>query len=201
MKTFLLGPSHLHYDFTQSVKELIDQEILFKDCILHGAHGLPNWSTDVINKMEENKNKNIIWLVSDYKFNNRNYIDITKDNSSLFMDVKYGKANVNKKFMDTKHIKILGDHTIAVIDYLLKRYKNIKLIFWCLYTRTKIYSSKSIPKYLQYDAMVSRYKNKTIDINLFTDVKNFKKMIRDRGGHPNVLGYKLLSKMVDFQIH
>jgi hypothetical protein len=199
-KNYIIGPSHIHSDFTRQIKNEIDNKILFDNCILDAYRGIPIWSRHIFNSINKNVqlNNNICWIVSDYKFNNFNYpeiINISKTNELFLDDIGY-PGNVSKQYMEPHHIDYLGKHSLKVIDYILEQFPNIKLIFWCLYKRTKANTNSSYPKYLWYDEIKEKYKNNIIDIDLFTNPNDFNLKILDEGGHPNKAGYILLNNMI-----
>ena len=194
---YVLGPSHIHSEYTEIIKDEVESHVLFNKCILDGVRGLPNWSSYINNTCTTHKDKPLIWIVSDYKFNNHDY-PILKElpQSNLFLDVMGYPGNVNCDFMSNEHITFLAKHTQKVIDYIVSTYPHIKLIFWCLYKRSKGRNS-SYPIEYQYDAMKNRYAENIIDIDLYTSPNTFQTVLtRDEGGHPTREGYMLLSRMI-----
>jgi hypothetical protein len=199
MKTYIIGPSHIHSDYTSVIYKELQNNILFKNCYLDAHKGLPIWSkyieTKVLEKMNDN---NIVWIVSDYKFNNFDYpkiLELQKTNS-LFIDTMGHPGNVHKDFMGPIHTEVLGNHSLQVIDHIIALCPKIKLIFWCLYKRSKANKSSN-PQYLWYDTIKEKYKNNIIDIDNFINVNKFNSLTIDGGGHPNKQGLELLSKMVE----
>lgn len=200
--TYLIGPSHVKNEFLS----ICDYKNVFKNVIMDGFHARPNWCPDIPKKLDEynDKNFNLIWMVSDYKFHNYMYADIVKaQKNELFFEITNTDptACIDYKFLEVKHIRLLGDHTCRIIDYLIELYPNIKLIFWCLYVRTKLNISGTIPIDLSYDAMNQRYRNNTIDIDSFVNIDNLSKMTRDSHGHPTEYGYNVLANMINSQIN
>lgn len=191
---YIIGPSHIHPDYTNIIQ---DEANLFKNCILDGYNGLPNWSSTIMNKLTEfsEKTDKIIWMVSDYKFNNFNY-DELKTTNNLFLDTLGYPGNVSRDFMKDEHIAFLGDHTLKAIDHIIRHFPHIKLIFWCLYKRTKANSNSSYPQNLHYDSIKKLYVDNILDIDMYTDAEQFNTLIVDEGGHPNKEGYILLDKMI-----
>ena len=86
---------------------------------------------------------------------------------------------------------------LKVIDFIVSKFPNIKLIFWCLYKRTKSNKNSSYPKHLWYDSIKERYKHNILDIDLFTTPEDFNSKILDEGGHPNKKGFILLDSMIN----
>ena len=193
--TYILGASHLHSVFTYQIQHELDNKLLFKDCILDGYIGIPNWSCIIPQKLAENADKNLIWIVSDYKFNNFEHDKIRAlPPSELFLNTAGFAGNIEVNFMTYEIHELLGNHTFRIIDEIIRRFPKIKLIFWCLYTRAK--TESSYPAHLWYDIVKEKYKENTIDIDVFTDLEGMTLCVRDGGGHPNKDGYILLDKMV-----
>jgi hypothetical protein len=195
MPVYVIGPSHIHSDFTHQIQEEINTKTLFNDCILDAYRGLPIWSNHIVRKLEENKENKLVWIVSDYKFNNFDY-DKLLGTKELFLDSIGYPGNVDPNFMKPHHIELLGKHSLDVIDYIVKNFPHIKLVFWCLYKRTKVNTNSSYPQYLWYDSIKIRYSNYIIDIDEFTNEEEFSKGILDEGGHPNKEGFYLLNDMI-----
>jgi hypothetical protein len=195
MPVYVIGPSHIHSDFTHQIQEEINSKTLFNDCILDAYRGLPIWSNHIVRKLEENKENKLVWIVSDYKFNNFDY-DKLLGTKELFLDSIGYPGNVDPNFMKPHHIELLGKHSLDVIDYIVKNFPHIKLVFWCLYKRTKVNTNSSYPQYLWYDSIKIRYSNNIIDIDEFTNEEEFSKGILDEGGHPNKEGFYLLNDMI-----
>ncbi|WP_149026405.1 hypothetical protein [Acetobacter aceti] len=72
---YILGPSHIHSDFTNIVSDDIKYGLIFNGCTLDGHCGIPNWSRYIYDKIKENYeiNNDVVWIVSDFKFNNMDY--------------------------------------------------------------------------------------------------------------------------------
>ena len=165
---YILGPSHIHNDFTHQIDNEINKKQLFNNCILDAYRGIPIWSKHIYNCISNNVNNNVFWIVSDYKFNNFDYpkiLDIQSSNE-LFLDVLGHPNNISRDFLNNHHIELLGNHSLKVIDFIVSKFPNIKLIFWCLYKRTKSNKNSSYPKHLWYDSIKERYKHNILDIDL-----------------------------------
>jgi hypothetical protein len=201
--TYIIGPSHLSPTFTGRVKQEIEAKTLFQNCILEPFRGVPNWAKKILDRIEEYSSKgySIVWMVSDYKFSNVNYNTLVNpETTKLFLeDVGYDVVNrvgqINKAYMETHHIEFLGNHSLKCIDYIVEKYPHVRLVFWCLYKRTKVNKS-SYPPDLWYDVIKERYKKNIIDFDLFTTPEKFNKQILDDCAHPNREGFILLDKMV-----
>lgn len=142
-----------------------------------------------------------MWLVSDYKLYNVEYDELIKlPPTELLLDTpeitNKITNKINKNYFTPTHNTFLGNHTLKIIDDVVSKYLTIKLIFWCLYKRTRANSNSSYPRHLWYDAVVKRYKANVIDIDNFTTPREFNKKIHDEGAHPNKDGYILLDTMV-----
>jgi len=196
---YIIGPSHIHHDFTHQIDNEIQTKQLFNNCILDAYRGIPIWSKHIYNCISNNINNNVFWIVSDYKFNNFDYPKILdmQIRNELFLDTIGHPGNVSIDFLENHHIEMLGNHSIKVIDFIVSKFPNIKLIFWCLYKRTKVNKNSSYPNHLWYDTIKERYKNNIVDIDLFTTPENFNLKILDEGGHPNKDGYILLDNMIN----
>ena len=197
-KYYVIGPSHICKEFLQQVERQIDDGILFENCELDAYIGLPNWSKKIEIKIKEKMlSHKIIWLVSDYKFNNFDFhkiIDLQK-RGELFIDTLGYSGNIDIQFMHINVITLLGEHTKLVINHIISICPEIKLLFWCLYKRTRVNNS-SYPRELWYDKLCEQYTKNVIDIDLFTTPSEFQTMLLDESGHPNVKGMELLSKMI-----
>jgi hypothetical protein len=198
--TYIIGPSHIHGDFTHQIADEIKDGELFNNCILDAYRGLPIWSRQIVKCIGEHihLNHNVCWIVSDYKFNNFDYPKILdlQVRGELFLDTVGHPCNVSRDFLEYHHIELLGNHSLKVIDFIIKVFPNVKLIFWCLYKRTKANKASSYPKHLWYDAIRERYKYNIIDIDDFTTPEKFNLKILDEGGHPNKEGFRLLDTMI-----
>jgi len=200
---YVIGPSHIHKDFTHKVGNEIKNKKMFNNCVLDAYKGIPIWSRHIYTCISNNvkKNNNIFWIVSDYKFNNFDYPKILEiqARNELFLDTMGHPGNVSRDFLENRHIELLGNHSLKVIDYIISQFPNIKLIFWCLYKRTKANPNSSYPKHLWYDVIKEKYKDNIIDIDLFSSPIDFNLRILDEGGHPNKKGFILLDAMINGQ--
>jgi len=193
---YVIGPSHIYNSFTHIIKEEIDSGILFKNCILDAYPGLPNWSDQIPKQLAKESFSSRVWIVSDYKFNNFDYDKILNLGPDLFLPTVGRAGNVDRNYLEPYHIRTLGDHSLKCIDYIIERFPDIKLIFWCLYKRTKVSKTSSYPSDLWYDSIKIRYSRNIIDIDCYTDPVSFDQMTIDLGGHPNKAGLKLISDMI-----
>lgn len=192
---YVLGPSHIHKEIVYSVpcaRDLFDD-----DCVLEGYCGLPNWSSHIPRLLGKysSKHDNVIWIVSDWKFNNIDYDILSVSSPGTLIDTYGAPGNVDKLYMTDKHIRFLASYSISMIDKILKTIPSCRLIFWCLYQRTMANTS-SYPEEYQYPAIAKRYKANIIDIGDYTTPSSFHKYVLDAGGHPNFKGYKLLADMI-----
>jgi len=202
---YIIGPSHIHSVHTCQINNEIQNKQIFNNCILDGYIGIPIWSKHIYNCISDNviAGKNVFWIVSDYKLCNSDFpkiIDMQISNE-LFLDTTGRNPAISRDFLDNHHIELLGNHSLKVIDFIISKFPNIKLIFWCLYKRTKANKNSSYPKHLWYDSIKEKYKNNIIDIDLFTNSENFNSKTLDTGGHPNKEGYILLDTMITSNLH
>ena len=162
--------------------------------------GIPVWSRHNYNCIAQHvESHDVYWIVSDFKFNNFDYDRIVnlQCTQELFLDNSMGYfGNVSRDFLESHHIETLGNHSLKVLDFMTSAFPNIKLIFWCLYKRTKANANSSYPRHLWYDAMKLRYQDNIIDIDSFTSPEAFHSQTIDEGGHPNKEGYILLDAML-----
>ncbi len=196
---YVIGPSHIHHSFTELITPELESRTLFADCILDGYPGLPNWSKYIDPLIEDHTRKGhtVVWLVSDYKFNNSDYEALVKvPPGQLLLDTIGKPNNVSTNYCTPEHITCLAEHSLANIDAIVRKYPAIKLIFWCLYKRTKANANSSYPRPYWYDTVKTRYPVNIIDIDAFTNPHIFNACIRDEGAHPNKAGYVLLDTMI-----
>jgi len=194
MTTFIIGPSHIHDECMGAYLNI------FTNTTLDGNQGRPNWSNSVLKLVSDNYHNydQIIWMVSDFRFGNI-WIDEIKSSKKLFLNKCGYPRNMSRSLINKKNDKILCDKSIKCIDYIKLKYPKIKLLFWCLYTRSKIRTS-NLPKEFHYDQIKKRYNKNILDIDKFTSPEEFKSCIKDSGGHPNKKGYELLKKMINTEI-
>ena len=148
---YVIGPSHLHELYTAVIAEELQKQTLFPNCTLNGMWGVPNWSIQLHKNIENayKTHKTVVWLVSDYKLHNFEYPKLLKlPSNELYYDSQYIQGAISMQYMSTGHITFLGNHTLKVVDDVISKYPNIKLIFWCLYKRTKANTNSSYPHHL-----------------------------------------------------
>lgn len=195
----IIAPSHM----TTEMLRLGNSEDLFDDICIYSISGLANWSQCIVLWIEKIAEMRIpvIWMVSDVFFNNDDIYELQKlDEGTLFLPGVRGKANNIVDHLRTiDNCIFLSNHTMKVIDYLIDRFPNIKLCFWCLYMRTKCRTSNTYPIDHQYESMRLRYPNNAIDIDWYLQSHGlkFEQCVRDEGGHPNRAGYLVLKKMFE----
>lgn len=211
---YVLGPSHIHFDYYKIVQKEIDDKVLFGNCILDGHVGLPLYEKYIeLTVMKYVNNTNMILLVPNYTHDNERMYDtllrnksITTDDDELFTDYNTNDLihKTHKNYaepLNAHHPNAveIANHAYKIIDRLISLSPNIKLIFWCAYTRTKMPNkpSISIPIEMHYDTLKKRYANNTIDIDLFaTPTAFFENLLQNDGSHPSKDGYILLDKMI-----
>lgn len=194
---FIIGPSHVHESrMSDEARSLLEAKGVVQ---IDGYCGLPVWSSTIPKALSEQTSlkRTPIWIVSDYKFNNRDYEHLVTS-SSLFIDTVGASENVSREFMSRHHLGYLAMHSLNVIEQVLDMVPSARLIFWCLYKRTKVSKTSSYPRWAWYDIVIKRPKirDHVIDIGRFTNPKEFNtKMICDEAGHPSIDGYALLAEM------
>ncbi len=174
-----------------SAKSLFGPNVVFD-----GHCGLPVWSSHILPRITDNvgKGRDAIWLVSDWKFNNKDYDALQH---SFFIDTFGHANNVSRDYMESHHMNFLAHHSLQVIDHVIAAIPSVRLVFWCSYMRTKANKTSSIPTWACYDAIVEKYRDNAIDIDMYTTPGEFNaRMIVDNGGHPSAEGYKMLARMV-----
>lgn len=195
-ESMIIAPSHM----CPHRRKMNNACVMFDNCLIHQIDGLANWSGDIplwLSTAHE-LNLPVFWMISDWSFNNKDIFDLQKLNSDeLFLPGKRGSAgNIVKELRNKENTKFLVNHTLKILDKLISDFPNVKLIFWCLYTRTKLYQSNMYHEY-GYDEMCKRYSNNYVDIDLYLHSENitFDQCVVDVGGHPSYQGYSILKKM------
>lgn len=192
----VIAPSHMNKDRINKNRA----NEMFENCLIHQTEGLANWSGDIPIWMTYARDKklSVFWMISDWSFNNKDIFDLQKLNSDeLFLPGKRGcGGNIVNELRTTENTKFLVNHTLKIIDKLIFDFPNVKLIFWCLYTRTKLHKSDMYDKY-GYDEMCERYPNNYVDIDWYLKKNKvtFDKCVVDSGGHPNQQGYFILKNI------
>ncbi len=163
--------------------------------------GVPNWAMQLHSWIAEKykKENTVVWIVSDYRFHNYEYNELINlpAGQLLYDSPNYVRNPIDKDYMTPMHTEFLVNHTLKIIDTVIAKYPNIKLIFWCLYKRTKANTTSSYPSYAWYDEIKKRYANHIIDIDNYTTPEEFNtSLICDESAHPNRAGYLVLDKMI-----
>lgn len=196
---YCIGPSHIHAEYLARVQDEIVSGEMFAGVELDGHRGMPVWSSYIRRHIAENvaKGLDVVWMVIDFKANNKDFARLyeLRDGPELYLDVMGHPNNVDRELMGTEHMKVLGQHSLRVIDKAVADFPEIKLIFWCMFMRSKCNQS-SYPDYLHYDALRGRYAANIIDIEAFITPAQFRELVTDDGGHPNAAGFALLDKML-----
>ena len=196
---YLVGPSHIHDDYIWQVKAERARGELFAGMTLDAHRGMPVWARYIRNAIAENvaRQHDVAWMVIDFKSNNKNYDQLCEmqGGEELYLDEMGHPGNIERHLMGPQHIEVLGRHSLRVLDKAVADFPRLKLIFWCLFMRSKCHES-SYPRHLQYDAIRERYAGNIIDIEEFVTVEAFRGMVKDLGGHPNAAGFALIDKML-----
>lgn len=194
---YVLAPSHLHEEYTSQLSSDEYKE-LFDGMLIDPFRGIPNWSSFIPEMLQtqHDKGNKLVWMVIDWKANNMDYNSIKESNDPLMRVPTLGYAgNVDFNLIGPEYMKFLGEHSMRIIDDIIARFPDIKLVFWCLYMRSRANVS-SYPQEVQYNAIREKYKNNIIDIDDFTTPEEFRNNVCDRGGHPNKEGYKVMSRVL-----
>ena len=190
--TYVIGPSHIQKPVMRPEFEAYFPH----DTIFDGHCGLPVWSSHILPLLKENaaKGHEVVWMVSDWKLNNADYDEL----QHKFVIDTFGQGgNVSRQFMEPRHIEFLSTHSLKVIDSVIAAVPDVKLIFWCLYKRTKASGNSSYPPAVWYDEVVKRYRDNVIDISEYTTPTEFNRiMVIDDCGHPSERGFQLLARML-----
>ena len=191
----VIAPSHLSIDNLK----LQSSEDLFESALIYSLDGLANWSESIRVWTEGaiESDLPVYWMVSDWRFNNKDLALF--DEESMFLPGARGHyRNIDSNLMSVEHVRLLAKRGVRIVDHMVEKYPSVQLIFWCLYQRTRNRVSNTVPPEYTYDAMVERYPNNVLDIDSFLSRfdTSFEKCVLDEGGHPNRLGYRLLSSML-----
>ena len=196
MSVFVIGPSHIH----ASILSASDRDRYYGDVKLEAHPGIPVWSSRILEALQEHAalGMRIVWIVSDWKLNNSDYNVIKNDGCpTLFIETLGRKGNVASNYSSPMHIETLAQHAMRCIDRVIEILPEVRLIFWCLYKRTRTTDASSYPIGAQYKSMVSRYAQNVIDIDEFTTPSDFNtRLTVDSGGHPSSAGQAVLSSMI-----
>jgi len=195
-KYVVIAPSHmLQYRLeTQSACSLFD------NALIHAREGLANWSASIPTWMTRAYELNlpIFWMVSDWSFNNKDIFDLQKlGPTELFLPGERGHGgNIVRELRTKRNTSFLVNHTLDIIDIIIQTFPHVRLIFWCLYARTKIKNS-NMYDVCGYDMMRQRYPHHCVDIDWYLkrEKTTFDRCIIDDGGHPNYNGYSILNKI------
>lgn len=194
----VVAPSHMTYENLRNM----NSEENFENTLTYSIDGLANWSESIplwIRSITELQLP-VIWMVSDWSFNNVDIYELAKlKENQLFLPGARGtKNNITPELRTVENARFLVQHTLRVIDYIISEFPNIKLVFWCLYMRTKCRKSVTYPEDCGYDAMRRRYPRNAVDIDSYLrNGVSFEDCISDEGGHPNSFGYSLLREIFE----
>jgi hypothetical protein len=197
MTIYIIGPSHVHEShMSPGARSLLEEKGVVE---MDGYCGIPVWSSTIPKVLSEQAllKRVPVWIVSDYKFSNTDYDVLVQCPRDLYVDTLGAPNNVSQRYMSRHHIEYLAMHSIKVIEDVLERVPTTRLIFWCLYKRTRVNKS-SYPRWTWYDRVINRPKirDHVIDIDRFTNPEEFAKLICDEAGHPTIDGHGLMAKML-----
>ena len=185
---YVLTPFHVYNATTPHITKA-EYDDLFTDIDMDCYLNIPNWSYHIPRLLKyHQKTQQVIWIVSDWMFNNNDYTDLILRPRERLDRWGY-RNNVNRFYMDPHHIEFFGKVSLSMIDDVIAWCPDIKLIFWCLYAHEPPY-----PEHLQYTSIKARYKDNIIDIDAYTTPEDFKKCHITY--QPTKQGYQLLSHMI-----
>lgn len=208
--TSVIGPSHLHADHLGEV----DRQRYYKERGIEiEAHcGLPVWSSRVPAMLREQATagRRIVWVVTDWKANNSDYATFdafekggAEGGGPTFLDRLGHAGNVSHQYTSPACIDLLARRAMRAIDEVVAELPQVRLVFWCLYKRSRACLAEvpphasSYPRFAWYDAVVERYRANAIDMDAYTTPEAFnREMTTDAGGHPSSAGHELLSRMI-----
>lgn len=195
MTVYIVGPSHIH-DTCLGVNK---QKLVCKGIVPIASLGPPNFSTTTLRNLQHAQSllqpeDQLVWMVADWRIGN---YDVHKLQASegLWHDTPAKPNNISYAHICQANDTALIQHQFKLIDHVISTCPNIKLIFWCLYYRTKVCKSSSLPLDGQYDNVLSRYKENAIDIDNYV-IGDPSSWYKDAGGHPSMTGYDSIITMV-----
>lgn len=191
--TYIIGPSHLttRYLNRNSVE-------LFKNITIEGIWQLCNWSDHIHNQIDfyYKKDYKCFWMFSNYVLCNNDYLKLSNENI-LFLNKNKQYSGVSRQFDSEKHKTFLGQHSLKILDFMIDKYPNLKIIPWCLYTRHVHNKSHYTCKDISYEKVCETYKDNVIDIRKYVSEKDFKEQCTlDGSGHPTFKGYQILTTII-----
>lgn len=203
----VIGPSHLHADYLSEG----DRRRFYADrgiVEIEAHRGLPAWSSRVPAMLREQAalGRRVAWVVTDWKANNRDYETFKRfgdggvDDGPVFLDQLGHPGNMLREFMSPEHMEFLARRAMRAIDEVVRQVPEVRLVFWCLYKRTRAAAHESsYPQFARYEETVARYRDNAVDIDAFTTPEAFDgPLTTDGGGHPSSAGHDLLSNLITF---
>lgn len=195
----IIGPSHMHPDWYPN--RSVDK--LFETMTVYSRLGLANFSDEIVNIVQQNHNKRVVWMVSHWLFNNHE-IPLLREEMSrgrhMLPGMRGCAGNIDKRYMRVEDVRFLADISMRCIHDVIQVNPNVRLLFWCLYNFTgNGRTSSCIPTDVSYNAMRIKYGDAVIDIDAYLKKSNitFQECVRDTGGHPNLRGYRLIHEMLN----
>jgi len=214
--TFALGPSHFErkaltvagYPWEEVEGDVLEVGGRFahKQHVL-GVASLPVFNQITLRLLRRAYSSygQVVWCVSNWFFGNKDVdrLRALQGGSSawdLFLWSDFYAGNVRRDLITPANNDLLVDHSLRCIDFILDEMPQIKLLFWCLAKRTfnKQGRSKQIPAHGQYEALLRRYPENTLDVLKHHDKDDFDRVCcQDRSGHPTLAGYKTISQLLE----
>ena len=198
--TAVIGPSHLHSSHLSD--EDRERSYARRGVEVIEAHpGLPVWSLRVPTFLEEQaeEGRSLVWVVADWKMNNADHAVFASHDPQpgpIFLDTLGHVGNVSRAFMGPDHLAELARRGMRAIDEVVRRFPRVRLVFWCLYKRTRASTTSSYPRFAWYDETVARYRANVVDIDDYTTPEEFNAdLVTDPAGHPSRRGHELLGDL------
>lgn len=200
MAIYMLGPSHLDERDMKGKRQVF----LNNSVIPTGIRGLPNFSETARSELCgmwkkaagcDERGRRVVWMVIDWRCGN---YDVGKlRNNRLWYDTPAKVGNISRAHINAENDAKMFRHQLKLIDHVIGEFPGIKLMFWCLYYRSKVGASCSLPEESRYDAVADRYKDHVIDIRKYEGRHGgASSWYIDAGGHPSGAGYDLILEMV-----
>ena len=129
-KTLIIGPSHC----VRMAHAIASNQIPSRtDLLVFGKGGLPVWHKDIIT-YDFSSFHDVFILVGDFRFGNEIAVSSVSDFEKI-LRVPLGYRNVRKGNISIQNDLFMYGLSVYAIKRILKKNKNIKLVFWDLLGR------------------------------------------------------------------
>lgn len=214
-QAIVVGPSHL-------IDEFVGRQAWIERFASAGVQrfalpGLPNFSNAARDLLQEASRAAaaarfptgaLVWMVSDWRFANY-HVDVIRERglglgsgSELWFDAPAKPCNIDEKYFGLQNDVDLVNHQLKVLDHVVEQYPGIRLLFWCLYVRTKVHEASSLPAFAHYDSIRERYLGNAIDLDRYVKRHTERTgadagaLFADAGGHPSSSGYEVICEIL-----